>query len=339
MSTEELTALAKEAGYAGGIYASHVRTINGHDPNAAREAIQIGEGAGVPIHFFHLNSVASTSATEFLKIIHEAQQRGIRVTADAYPYTWGITWLASYLPTWAQAGGTEAMLARLRDPEERKRIAYGFRNDPPYYARIGWDNVRVGVDDLLINGKLVSEVAAMRHRSADDTYMDIVLEHHGHGIVIDKNNEEETLQQVIRESYVAVGTDGWAVDLDAKNGFMAQLPHPRMLATFTKWLARYVREQHLMSWEEAIRRMTALPASVLGLTDRGTLGEGKIADIVVFDPRTVLDRATFPDPKHYSEGILYLFVNGQAVVREGNITGALPGRALRGRGYHATAEK
>ena len=337
MSTEELTTLAKEAGAVGGIYASHVRTINGYDPNAIREAIQIGEGAGVPVHLFHWNSVASTSAPEFLKIIHEAQQRGVRVTGDAYPYTWGITWLASYLPTWAQAGGTEAMLARLRDPEQRKLIAHGFQNDPPFYARIGWENVRVGVDDPLINGKLVTEVAAMRHVSADDAYMDVVLEQHGQGIVIDKNNEEDTLLQVIREPYVAVGTDGWAVDLDDKNGFMAQLPHPRMMATFTKWLARYVREQHLMSREEAVRRMTSLPASILGLADRGVLAEGKAADIVVFDPEKIMDRATFPDPKHYSEGILYLYVNGQAVVREGKITGALPGRALRGRGYHATA--
>ena len=336
MSTDELIALAKEVAPAGGIYATHARTINGEDPAAIREAITIGEKAGIPVHFFHLNSIASWSAPKFLPIIEEARNRGLNVTGDAYPYTWGITGLADYLPSWALAGGREATLARLRNPEQRKRIAKGFQTDPPYYARIGWQNVRLSVSDPKINGKLVSEVAAMRHTSADDAYMDVVLEQKGEGLVIDLNNHEDTLQEVMRQPYVSVGSDGSATDLASKIQLMP-LQHPRNLGTFPRWLGTYVREQHMMSWEEAIRRMTSLAASTLGLTDRGVLATGKFADVAVFDPKTIAGVATFEDPNHYSVGIRYLFVNGQAVVSDGKPTDALPGRAIRGRGYKKTS--
>jgi N-acyl-D-amino-acid deacylase len=137
---------------------------------------------------FHLNSVASWSASTFLPIIEQARKRGLHVTADAYPYTWGITGLADYLPSWALAGGTDAMLARLRDPMERERIRKGLTTEPPYYATIGWQNVRLGVRDPQVNGKLVSEVAVLRKVSADDAYMDVVLEQRGQGLIIDLNN-------------------------------------------------------------------------------------------------------------------------------------------------------
>jgi N-acyl-D-amino-acid deacylase len=332
MSTGELTALAKEAAAAGGIYATHARTVNGQDPAAIQEAISIGEKAGLPVHFFHLNSIASWSAGTFLPIIRDARKRGLRVTADAYPYNWGITRLPDYLPSWALAGGRNAMLARLQDPKQRKRIRKTFRSDPPYYARIGWKNVRLGVADSEINGKLVSEVAALRHQNEDDVYMDVVLKQKGQGILIDLNNGEDTLRQVMQEPFVAVGSDGRAVNLDTKPPAMP-LFHPRNLATYPRWLGRYVREEHLMTWEEAVRRMTSLPASILGLRDRGVLELGKMADVVVFDPKTIVDRATFEDPNHYSEGVRYVFVNGQAVVRDGKPTDALPGRAIRGPGY------
>lgn len=332
MSTEELTALATEAAAAGGIYATHARTINGQDIAAIHEAIAIGEKSGAPVHFFHLNSIASWSAPTFLPVIAQARARGLKVTADAYPYTWGITGLADYLPSWALEGGRDAMLARLRDAETRKRIIKGFTTEPPFYATIGWQNVRLGVRDPAINTKLVSEVATLRHVSADDAYMDVVLEQKGQGLLIDLNNGEETLRQVIQQPYVAVGTDGVAVSLDLAQS-MVPLLHPRNLATFPRWLETYVRNDKLMGWEEAIRRMTSLPASIVGLRDRGTLEAGKFADIVVLDPRTITARATFEDPNHYSEGVRHLFVNGQAVVKEGQPTKALPGRALRGPAY------
>jgi N-acyl-D-aspartate/D-glutamate deacylase len=337
MSTEELTALAKEAAAVGGIYASHIRSVNGRNPEAVREAIAIGEGAGLPVHLFHLNSVASTSADKFLAIIREARQRGVKVTADAYPYTWGITGLSDYLPVWAQAGGLEAMLARLRDPEQRRRIAKGFRTEEPFYLT-SWDRVRLGVSDPAINGKLVSEVAEIRHKDADDVYMDIILEQRGRGIVIDKNNEESALREVVLEPYVSVGTDGSAVDISEMdkqrdNDLVSPLLHPRHLGTFPRWFAKYVREEHLMTLEEAIRRMTSLAAETLGLNDRGVLAPDKFADVVVFDPNTITDKATYEDPNHYSEGIRYLLVNGKIVVQDGKVTSALPGRALRRTGY------
>jgi N-acyl-D-amino-acid deacylase len=332
MSTEELVALAKEAAAAGGIYATHARTINGQDPKAIAEAIDIGERARLPVHFFHLNSIASWSAPKFLPMIAAARARGLDVTADAYPYIWGITDLQDYLPSWALENGHEAMLARLRDPEQRKRIARDFTTSPPYYATIGWENVRLGVRDPKVNAKLVTEVAAERHTTPEDAYMDVVLEQQGQGLIIDLNNHEDTLRQVMQQPYVAVGSDGTAVDLDTPDAAIPLL-HPRILGTFPRWLGKYVRTEHLMSWEEAIRRMTSLPASTLRLSDRGVLAAGKAADIVVFDPQSIIDRATFDDPNHYSQGVRYLFVNGKAVVEDGKLTRALPGRALRGPGY------
>ena len=332
MSRAELTALAQEAGLAGGIYATHARTINGQDSNALREALAIGRDAGVPVHFFHLNSIVSWSTAAFLPIIEEARRSGLQVSADAYPYTWGITGLSDYLPSWVLEGGREAMLDRLRDPEQRKRIIKGFTTEPPFYATIGWENVRLGVNDPRVNAKLVTEVAAQRRVSPQDAYMDVVLEQRGHGLIIDLNNREDTLREVMRQPYVAVGTDGVAVDLDAPHALVPLL-HPRVVGTFPRWLGQYVRAERLMTLEEAVRRMTSLPASILGLQDRGVLAAGKFADVVVFDRRTIADRATFKDPNHYSTGVRYLFVNGVMVVDEGRPTNALPGRALRGKGY------
>ncbi|HET7294132.1 MAG TPA: D-aminoacylase [Vicinamibacteria bacterium] len=331
MSTEELVALVREAAALGGIYGTHARTMNGTDPNAIREAIEVGEKAGAGVHFFHLNSTASTRAAEFLAIIEEARRRGLDVTGDAYTYTWGITGLSAYIPAWAQAGGREAMLERLRDPAERQRIAKGFVDEPPYLANIGWHHVRLGVRDKEANGKLVSEVAAMRGKPPEEVFMDVVLEQKGEGMVIDWNNEEQTLRQVLVRPYVTGGTDGGTLGLDWEN--LPPLVHPRHLGTFPRWLGTYVREEKLMSWEQAVRQLAGLPAEILKLDHRGALKEGNFADVVVFDPRTVDGRATFEDPFHYAVGVRHVLVNGVQVVKDGEYTGALPGRALRGPGH------
>jgi N-acyl-D-amino-acid deacylase len=331
MSTEELVALVKEAVAFGGIYATHARTMNGTDPNAIREAIEVGEKAGAGVHFFHLNSTSSTRAPEFLSIIEQARARGLKVTGDSYTYTWGITGLSSYIPAWAQEGGREAMLRRLRDPIERKRIAKGFVNEPPYLANIGWHRVRLGVRDKAINGKLVSEAAVLRGKSPEETFMDVVLDQNGEGIVIDWNNEEGTLRQVLAKPYVAGGTDGGTLGLEWDN--LPPLVHPRHMGTFPRWLGTYVRDEKLMTWEEAVRKLSALPAEILRFPDRGTLKTGYFADVVVFDPRTIDGRATFEKPFQYAVGMRHVLVNGAAVVKDGQYTGALPGRALRGPGY------
>src|SRR5262249_42523471 len=161
-TTGELVALAKEAAAAGGIYATHIRTINGKDPNAVREAVAIADSAHIPVHLFHLNSVASTNAKAFLAILDSARARGGKITADPYPSTWGITGLADSLPSWVLAGGTDSMLARLANRGLRKRISWGFQHEEPFYALVGWDKVRLGVLDKSVNAKLVSEVAAAR---------------------------------------------------------------------------------------------------------------------------------------------------------------------------------
>jgi len=333
MTTDELAAIVGAGASMGGIFANHARTMNGTDSDAIREAIAVGEQAGAAIHFFHLNSTSSTEADAFLAIIDEARARGLKITGDSYTYTWGITGLRDYIPAWAHDGGLEKLLERLRDPAERERIAATFVTEPPYFANIGWDRIRLGVDNPEVNGKLVSEVASLTERTPEEVFMDVVLDQEGQGIVIDWNNEEDTLRQVLAQPYVAGGTDGSALDLDSEN--LPPLIHPRHIGTVPRLFGTYVREQGLLTWEEAIRKLTTLPASILGLTDRGTLAEGFLADIVIFDPETIRDMATFADPFHYPEGMRYVFVNGTAVVDEGQYTRALPGRALRGPAYVA----
>lgn len=331
MSTDELAAIVGEAAARGGLFANHARTMNGTDPEAIHEALAIGEQAGARVHFFHLNSIASTEADTFLGIIDEALGRGMEVTGDSYTYTWGITGLSSYIPAWAQEGGVEAMLERLRDPAARERIAGDFVTEPPYLANIGWHRVRLGVDDPEVNGKLVEEVSEIRSQPPEEVFMDVVLKQEGRGIVIDWNNEEDTLRQVLAQPYVAGGTDGGAIDLETEN--LPPLVHPRHLGTVPRLLGTYVRDEGLLSWEEAIRKLSGLPAQILGLEDRGTLEEGHFADLAVFDPETVQGVATFEDPFHYSIGMRYVLVNGTPVVDDGEYTRALPGRALRGPGF------
>jgi N-acyl-D-amino-acid deacylase len=229
MTSDELTSIVREAANMGGIFANQARTMNGTDPDAIHEAIAIGEQAGAAIHFFHLNSTSSTQADTFLAIIDEARERGVKITGDSYTYTWGITGLRAYSPAWAQAGGVEAMLERLRDPLERERIAAGFVTEPPYLANIGWHHVRLRVDNPEVNGKRVSEVARLTEQAPEEVFMDVVLEQEGRGIVIDWNNEEDTLQQVLAQPYVAGVTDGSALDLDSGN--LPPLVHPRRIGT------------------------------------------------------------------------------------------------------------
>ncbi len=331
MTTDELATIVAAGADMGGIFANHARTMNGTDSDAIREAIAVGEQAGAAIHFFHLNSTSSTEADAFLAIIDEARERGIKVTGDSYTYTWGITGLRDYIPAWAHDGGLEKMLERLRDPVERERIAATFTTEPPYFANIGWHHIRLGVDNPEVNGKLVSEVASLTERAPEEVFMDVVLDQEGRGIVIDWNNEEDTLRQVLSQPYVAGGTDGSALDLDSEN--LPPLVHPRHIGTIPRLFGTYVREQGLLTWEEAVRKLTSLPADILGLADRGALQAGYVADIVVFDPETIKDMATFEDPFHYPTGMRFVFVNGTAVVDEGEYTRALPGRALRGPAY------
>jgi N-acyl-D-amino-acid deacylase len=331
MSTDELAALVKEAAASGGIYATHARTMNGTDPAAVREAIEIGRKAGADVHFHHLNSTAGPKAGEFLAIIDSARSSGINVTGNSYTYTWGITGLSSYIPAWAQEGGRQAMLKRLADPSDRRRIAKGFVSEPPYLANIGWHRIRLGVRDKAVNGKLVSEVAAERRQAPEEVFMDVVLAAKGEGMVIDWNNEEDTLRQVLQKPYVVAGTDGSALALDWQD--LPPLVHPRHMGTIPRWLGTYVRDEKMMSWEEAVRRLAALPFETLNISNRGTLRVGNFADVVIFDPKTIDGRATFEQPNQYAVGMRYVLVNGVPVVKDGKYTGALPGRAVRGAGY------
>lgn len=226
------------------------------------------------------------------------------------------------------------MLKRLADPSERRRIAKGFVSEPPYLANVGWHHVRLGVSDKAVNGKLVSEVAAERRQPPEEVFMDVVLAAKGEGIVIDWNNEEGTLRQVLQKPYVAAGTDGSALALDWQD--LPPLIHPRHMGTIPRWLGTYVRDEKMTSWEEAVRRLAALPFEILKIPHRGILRVGNFADVVIFDAKTIDGRATFEQPNHYAVGMRYVLVNGVPVINDGKYTGALPGRALRGAGYQGS---
>ena len=266
-------------------------------------------------------------ADYYLARIRKARREGLEITLDAYPYLAGSTFLAGLLPGWAHAGGTEALVGRLRDPATRARIRHemevvgsdGFQKIP---AR--WDIVVIsdvaGRRNSGLVGKSLDQIAREQGREAFDCLADLLLEENLAVSCIIFIGHEENLQKFIQDPEFMAGSDGLLI---------GARPHPRAWGTFARYLGRYVRELGVLSLEECIRKMTSAPARRLGLPNRGTLEVGKMADLVIFDPATVRDTATYENPRCYPEGIPYVMVNGVLVKDEGRATGALPGRALR----------
>jgi N-acyl-D-amino-acid deacylase len=274
-------------------------------------------------------------------MIEAARAEGLRITANMYTYPAGATGLDAAMPLWVQSGGTEAWIERLKDPSIRARVAEEMRQ--PGEA---WENLyhsAGGADRLLLvsfrnpalreyTGKTLAEVAAMRGTSPEETAMDLVVEDESRVGTVYFLMSENNVRQKVGLPWMSFGSD--SASLAPEGLFLNSNPHPRAYGTFARLLGRYVRDERLVPLEEAVRRLTSMPASNLGLTDRGALRPGYFADLAIFDPATITDRATFAEPHQYAVGMRHVFVNGSQVLADGEHTGATPGRAVRGPGWN-----
>ena len=331
-STDELTVLARRAALRGGGYASHIRSEGAGLLDAIREAVRIGKDAGTWVEIRHLKASGVANwgrMRDAVALIDSARRAGVDVTADVYPYTASGTGLSSILPAWVQAGGTDSMVARLRDPAIRARL----RGDAGETgARRPGDVLlnSVRADSLKrYEGIRLDSIGRLRGQDPYDAAYDILVGDRGASSAIYFTMSEDDLRLALRQPWTSIGQDAGAVTPDSGTSGRG---HPRAFGSFPRLLGRYVREDGLLTLEEAVRKMTSLAAQRVGLVDRGRLAPGMHADVVLFDPATVIDRATFERPQLLSTGIRYVFVNGIAVIAEGTPTGALPGRALRGPG-------
>jgi N-acyl-D-amino-acid deacylase len=335
---EEMLALGRVLRRHGGAYASHIRDEANRVIEAVREAIAIGEICGIHVQIAHLKLSGTDNwggAARLLAEIEAARQRGVQVDCDQYPYTTASNPLRNLLPTWVQEGSMEAMLQRLSQPTLRARMrqdlaAHGLNN----FGRIpSWDAVRIAISPHQPEyaGRTIDDIARSRACDPLDAVCDYLIADRGHTRILVTSMAEEDVQEIVRSSTVLVGSDGTSL---APYGTTGQgKPHPRFYGTFARVLGRYVREQGLLPLPQALYKMTSGAAAALRLVDRGLIREGYRADITIFDPQTIADRATYDDPHQYAAGIATVMVNGVVVIEAGEHTGALPGQVLR-RGSH-----
>ena len=324
-STEELIRLTRVAAGYGGIYVSHLR--GGLEGLA--EGITIAREAGTALEIHHLNSTSGARIPEYAAMIVEARASGVDVTGNVYPYIAGWTYLRSLLPGWVQEGGVGRMLERLTDPGDRERLLAELREGEA--ARLRWGRTFVSSFRAQVDGLSILDLGEARGATPEEALLDLLIEQEGEGFQISFGNTESNLTQALSQPFTHIGSDGSALAAGMQTPMGK--PHPRSFGTHPRVLAKYVREEKLLSLEEAIRKMTSAPANRLGLSDRGLLRPGMRADLVLFDPDTVQDEATFEEPERYPTGIPWVFVNGVAVIAEGEPTGEMPGRVLRGPGY------
>lgn len=341
--TDELIELAKVARQFGGIYATHQRS-EGHAIDASlNEVFEIAQKAQIPVEIWHLKTAYKKNwgrMPHVLDRIKQARDRGLDITADIYPYIAGSTALSASLPPWAQEGGVEKMLARLRDPQTRQRLKKEISEE-----QTEWENIYLGSggpSGVLIGsvvnreleslqGKRISEIAAEQKKDPLDTVFDLILADHGQTGAIYFMMSEADMRAAMQSPFVSFCTDSGSRATDGP--LAGSKSHPRGWGSYPRILGRYVREEKLLSIEAAIHKMTGAPAARVGLRDRGLIREGMFADITIFDPAKVIDRATFESPNQYPIGIEYVFVNGKISVDKGQRTSALAGRVLRGPGF------
>ncbi len=341
--TEELIALAQAAGEFGGIYISHLRSEGNQLLEAFEEFLTIAGEADVPAEIYHLKAAGEENwpkMDEVIRRVEEARAQGMRITADMYTYTAGATGLDAAMPPWAQEGGPEHWYARLRDPELRARIAQEIVTPTDEWENLllaagGPENVLlVGFkqDSLKhLTGKTLAEVSELRGTPPEVTAMDLVSLDESRVGTVYFIMSEENVKKKIALPWVSFCSDAGAPA--AEGLFLDSNPHPRAYGSFARLLGKYVREEQVIPLEEAVRRLATFPAENLGIRRRGRLEEGYFADVVVFDPATVTDNATFADPHQYATGVSHVFVNGTQVVAEGEHTDAKPGRVVRGPGW------
>jgi len=340
--TDELIALAAEGGRFGGIYSTHMRNESDSVLEAIDEALRIGRGAHVPVEIWHIKVAGKNNwgrMPEVVAKINAARAAGSDVTADTYAYTAWFNDLSAFVPAWAHDGGAAKLVERLKDAATRERI----RKDMLTPSK-DWDNewqeipgpeaVMIGVVEnpkmLPFQGKRLSEIARQWNKDPIDALFDFLIDDPYAGVaVFGMSQPDVTL--ALQQPWVAIDNDSSGT---SPEGILGQEhPHPRAYGTFPRILRKYVREDKILTLEDAIRKMSALPSQRLRLTDRGVLKAGMWADVVVFDPATVRDLATFDNPNQLSEGMDYVLVNGVPVIDQGKMTGALPGKVLRGAGY------
>ncbi len=339
-STDEIVELAKVAARHGGVYFTHQRSESARIFESLDEVFAIAERASIPAEIWHLKTAYKANfgkMPEVLQRIEGARTRGLDVTANQYPYTRASNGLDSCLPLWAREGGLEKTLTRLKDPATRERIkrdmddanATGWENQ--WYGANGGDGVMLSSvlnNDLRkYEGMTLTEIGRAMGKDPRDAVIDLVIADRGESSVITAIMSEDDVRSALKHPLVGVGTDSGAQAEDGK--LSESKSHPRAWGSFPRILGRYVRDEHLLTLEEAIRKMTSKAADRVHLSDRGLLRPGMAADITVFDPMVIRDVSTFEDPKHYSVGVKHVFVNGRRVVADGAITTERPGRPLR----------
>jgi dihydroorotase/N-acyl-D-amino-acid deacylase len=341
--TEELIELAKVAARYGGIYASHMRSEGQNEVAAVREALRIGQEANIPVEIFHLKVSGKSRAgkmVDIVRMIQQARDGGQDVTADMYPYVAGATALASSLPPWVADGGYDKLLERLHDPAVRQRI----KTEMSATGERTWENLYLdagGAPGVMVaavvnpdlkqfTGKTVAEIAAQQKKDPLDALMDFVLADKGLSSALYFIASEEDLQTGLRQPWTSIGLDAGELSLDGP--LFEPHTHPRAFGSMPRFLGHYVRDLQLLPLEQAIRKITSLPAQREHLAGRGLIKEGFFADITIFDPGSIIDKATYTEPAQLAEGVQCVIVNGQVAFEKGKATGAMGGRALKGQG-------
>lgn len=341
--TDELIALVAAAREYNGGYISHIRSEGDHYLEALDELISIARATGARAQVYHLKPAGEANwhlSEAGLARLDAARAEGLDITADVYTYVAGATGLDAAMPPWVQEGGHDAWVARLRDPAIRARVLAEMRAPAQ-----GWESLYQltrGPEDVILigfrnpalrqyTGQTLAQVAAARHASPEDTIIDLVIEDNSRVDTAYVLMSEENLERNLRWPYTMLGSD--AGSMAPEGAFLQFNPHPRAYGNVARFLGRYVRERHVMPLEEAIRRLTSLPAQSIAIRERGSLQAGYYADVVVFDPATISDHATFAEPHAYSTGVRDVFVNGVQVLRDGQHTGATPGQVVRGPGW------
>jgi len=341
--TPELVALMQAAEPFGGMYISHMRSEGNQLLQAVDELITIARQSKAPAEIYHLKAAGAANWGKLDSVIakvNAARASGLRITADMYTYTAGATGLDAAMPPWVQEGGYEAWAGRLRDPAIRERVAREMRTPTD-----AWENLYLGAGSpekvLLVGfknerlkpltGKTLGEVARMRGKSPEETAMDLVVEDGSRVSTVYFLMSEENVRKQMTIPWVSFASD--AESLAPEGPFLESNPHPRAYGNFARALGRYARDEKVAPLEDIVRRLTSLPATNLKLRRRGVLRPGYYADLAIFDPARIQDHATFEKPHQYSTGMVHVFVNGVQVLKNGEHTGAKPGRVVRGPGW------
>ncbi len=341
--TPELIALCQIAADYDGMYISHMRSEGNRLLEAIDELIEISSQAGLPAEIYHLKAAGKENWDKLdaaIERVEAARSKGLRITADMYTYTAGATGLDAAMPPWVQEGGTQRWIERLKDPATRRRVVHEMRTKAD-----DWENLLLAAgsaDKVLLSGfksdalkpltgKTLAEVAAERKVSPEDAAIDLVIEDGSRVETVYFLMSEDNVRREVALPWVSFGSDA---DSQAPEGnFLKSSPHPRAYGNFARVLGKYVREEKALTLEEAIYKLTSLPADNLKLRRRGALKAGYFADLAIFDPNTISDHATYEAPQRYATGMVHVFVNGVQVLKDGEHTGATPGRVVRGPGW------